>query len=252
MVADSPSLLPQDLDDGRDLLCAVCTVSQPGVLSIEELSASVCTLHKGNDVETTDTNQLLPDLNRLRTRVRAHQRATSAPMLVFGALIVAYAIIGGLCAGQLGTGGRHRTLLVYWPLMTAVGLVALWWSARRRTRRDGVGEGRRTYRNATSRYLVALVLIVVLFLPVLFVGVFAPMVWPAAVLAAIASWQRKRLLGTWAAVIGVVGGAEAVYVIANQGLDAAWWWLQPVVYAVFGLALVVGGLLVGRRERATT
>ncbi len=199
----------------------------------------------------TDPNQLLPDLDRLRARVRADQRATSAPMVAFGALIVGYAAIGGLYAGQLRAEGRHLTLLLYWPLATTVGLVALWWSARRRAGQDGVGEGRRTYRSATRVYLVALVLIVVLCIPVLFIGVFTPMIWPAAVLAALASWQRNRLLGTWAAAIGVAGGAESVYVIANRGLSPAWWWLQPVVYTALGLALLGGGLVIGRRERAT-
>jgi hypothetical protein len=198
----------------------------------------------------TDPNQLLPDLDRLRARVRADQRATSAPMLAFGALIVGYAPIGGLFAGQLHAEGRHLTVLLYWPLATTVGLVALWWSARRRAGQDGVGEGRRTYRSAIRAYLIALVLIVVLCIPVLFIGVFTPMVWPAAVLAAVASWQRNRLLGTWAAAIGVVGGLESVYVIVNQGLSSGWWWLQPVVYAALGLAMVAGGLVIGRRERA--
>lgn len=194
-----------------------------------------------------EPSQLLPDLDRLRARVRADQRATSAPMLAFGALmIVGYAAIGGLYAGQLHAGGRHLTLLIYWPLATAVGLVALWWSARRRAGQDGVGEGRRTYRSATRAYLVALLLIVVLFLPVLFIGVFTPMIWPAAVLAAVAAWQRNRLLGIWAAAIGV----ESVYVIANQGLGSGWWWLQPVVYTALGLALLAAGLVIGRRERA--
>jgi hypothetical protein len=199
----------------------------------------------------TDPSQLLPDLDRLRARVRADQRATSAPMLVFGALIVGYAAIGGLYAGQLHAGSRHLTLLAYWPLATAVGLVALWWSARRRAGQDGVGEGRHTYRSATRAYLIALVLIVVLFLPVLFIGVFTPMIWPAAVLAAVAAWQRNRLLGTWAAAIGVAGAAESVLVIASQGLSPAWWWLQPAVYTALGMALVAGGLVIGRRERAT-
>jgi hypothetical protein len=200
----------------------------------------------------TDPQRLLPDLDRLRDRVRADQRATSAPMIVFGALIIAYALIGGLYAGQLPAGGRHLTVLVYWPPATAVGLVALWQSARRRAAKDGVGEGRRTYRSATGRYLIFLVLIVVLFLPVLFIGVFTPMIWPAAVLAVLASWQRNRLLGAWAAVIGVIGGAESVLVIAEQGnLNSAWWWLQPVVYTALGLALVAGGLVIGRRERST-
>jgi hypothetical protein len=198
----------------------------------------------------TDPNQLLPDLDRLRARVRADQRATSAPMLAFGALIVGYAPIGGLFAGQLHAEGRHLTVLLYWPLATTVGLVALWWSARRRAGQDGVGEGRRTYRSAIRAYLIALVLIVVLCIPVLFIGVFTPMIWPAAVLAAVASWQRNRLLGTWAAAIGAAGGLESVYVIVNQGLSSGWWWLQPVVYAALGLAMVAGGLVIGRRERA--
>jgi hypothetical protein len=203
------------------------------------------------EITGTDPNQVLPDLDRLRARVRADQRATSAPMLAFGALIVGYAPIGGLYAGQLHAEGRHLTVLLYWPLATTVGLVALWWSAHRRAGQDGVGEGRRTYRRATRAYLVALVLIVVLCLPVLFIGVFTPMIWPAAVLAAVASWQRNRLLGTWAAAIGAAGGAESVYVIANQGLSAGWWWLQPVVYTALGLALIAGGLVIGRRERST-
>ena len=198
---------------------------------------------------STDPDQLLPDLDRLRARVRADQRATSAPMLVFGALIVAYAAIGGLYAGQLHAGGRHLTLLVYWPLATMVGLVALWWSARRRAGQDGVGEGQRTYRSATRAYLVALALILVLFLPVLFVGVFIPLIWPAAVLVVIAAWQRNRLLGTWGAAIGLVGGAEGTLVLANPDLGPAWWWLQPVVYTALGLALVAGGLVIRRRER---
>ncbi len=201
-------------------------------------------------METIGTDPLLPDLDRLRARVRAGQRATSAPMLVFGALILGYAVIGGGYAGQLRAEGRHLVLLVYWPLATIVGLAGLWWSARRRADRDGVGEGRRTYRGATAGYLVALVVIVVLFIPVLFIGVFTPMVWPAAVLATLACWHRNRLLGTWAVAIGVAGGAESLYVIANRGLGPAWWWLQPIVYTALGLALVRGGLVIARRERA--
>jgi hypothetical protein len=203
-------------------------------------------------VETTGTEpqQLLPDLDRLRTRVRADQRATSAPMFAFGAVIVVYAVIGGLGAGQLNAAGRHSTLLLYWPLATGVALLALRWSARRRATQDGVGEGRHSYRTATRAYVIALVLIVVLFLPVLFIGVFTPMIWPAAVFAAMAAWQRNRVLGNWAAAIGVIGGTESAVVIADQGLSAGWWWLQPVVYAALGIALIAGGLVIGRRERA--
>jgi hypothetical protein len=150
----------------------------------------------------TDPDQLLPDLDRLRARVWAGQRATSAPMLAFGGLILGYAAVGGGYAGQLRADGRRLVLLLYWPLATIVGPAGLWWAARRRAGQDGVGEGRRTYRSATRGYLVALVLIVVLFIPVLFIGVFTPVVWPAAVLATLACWQRNRLLGTWAVASG--------------------------------------------------
>jgi len=197
----------------------------------------------------TDPDELLPDLDRLRARVRADQRATSAPLLAFGALVLAYAAVVGLFAGRLDAAGRHVTALLYWPLATTAGLIALWWWERRRAAVAGVGEGRRPYRRATRAYLVALVLIVVLFVPVLFIGVFTPLVWPAAVFAAIAAWRRDRLLGRWAAVIGVIGGADSVIVIAAQGFSADRWWVQPLVDAVLGLVLVAGGLVTGRRER---
>jgi hypothetical protein len=208
------------------------------------------------DMTGTDANQLLPDLDRLRARVRADRRATSTPMLAFGALILTYAAIVGVGAGHLQAAGRHSTLLLYWPLATAVGLVALWWSERRRAGQDGVGEGQHTYRSATRAYLAGLTLSAVLFIPalfiVLFIGVFTPMVWPAAVFAALAAWQRNRLLGAWAAAIGVLGGAESVYVIADNGLNPTLWWLQPVVHTALGLALVTAGLVISRRERAAT
>ena len=203
-------------------------------------------------MEMAGTEPLLPDLDRLRAQVRADQRATSAPMFAFGALILGYAAVGGPSAGQLHAGGRHLLLLLYWPLATLVGLVALRRSARRRAGQDGVGEGRRGYRAATRYYLIALLLVVVLFVPVLFVGVFTPLVWPAAVLAALASWQHNRLLGAWAAVIGVVGGTESVVVIAGRGLTPAWWWLQPVVYLAVGTALIAAGVAIRRRELADT
>lgn len=200
---------------------------------------------------TTDPAQLVPDLDRLRARVRADQRATSAPLVVFGALIGVYAVADGPLAGLLAAGGRHVALLAYWPIATAVGLVVLWWAARRRTRHAGVGEGPRTYRHATRRYLIALLLIVVLFLPVLFVGVFAPLVWPAAVLAALGAWQRNKQLGRWAAATGVLGGTFAILAVAgSSGGDAGWWWLVSVGYGLFGVAVLLGGLLVRRRERA--
>ena len=178
----------------------------------------------------TDANQLLPDLDRLRARVRADQRVTSAPMLAFGALILAYAVIVGLGAGHLRAAGRHSTLLLYWPLATAVCLVSLRWSERRRAVQDGVGEGRRTYRSATRAYLVGLALSAVLFIPalfiVLFLGVFTPMVWPAAVFLrnvgvhGVLKIPAVELLDHAAHIVGAPGHQLVVHMHAD-GLQAA-------------------------------
>lgn len=196
-----------------------------------------------------DSSPAMPDLDRLRARVRADQRSTSAPMLAFGVLIVAYAVLGTGYGARLDTaGGRHLMLLLFWPLATIAGLVALWLSARRRAVRGGVGEGRLGYGGATLVVILVLVLVVPL-TPLLFVGVFAPMAWVAAVLAALAWWRRDRVLGAWAAVIGVLGAAEAVLLVAPGDLGAGWWWLPSLGYGALGLALVVGGIVVARRER---
>jgi hypothetical protein len=203
-------------------------------------------------MDQISADRLIPDLDRLRARVRGDQRITSAPMLVFGALIVLYALLGGLAAGQLGAGGRHSTLLFFWPLATIAGLVALWRWERRRAARLGVGAGRHSYRTATKGYLVALAVIVVLGLPILFVGVFTPMIWPAAVLATLAGWHRDRVLGIWAGAIGVLGGAASFALLAQADVSERWWWLQASVWAALGLALIVGGRVIGRGERAAS
>lgn len=200
---------------------------------------------------TTDPARLVPELDRLRARVRADQRATSAPLVVFGVLILLYPVLDGPLTGPLAAGGRHVALLAYWPVATAVGLVALWFAARHRARRDGVGAGRRDYGHATRRYLIALLLIVLLMLPVLFVGVFAPLVWPAAVLAALAWWRHDTQLGRWAAVTGVLGGTAAVLAVAAAGTaDAGWLWLVWVGQGLLGLAMIGGAALARRRELA--
>src|SRR5262245_23515141 len=131
---------------------------------------------------------LTQDLERLRAQVRADRRATSAPLLVFGGLVVGYAVAGPLLGG-MGGGVRHPGLLVFWPVLSVIALLGLWMGSRRRAVRDGVGEGRPSYRTVTAGYVVAQVVIVVMFIPVLFVGVFLPLVWPAAVLTAIGTWQ---------------------------------------------------------------
>lgn len=207
---------------------------------------------KGAHVETPDTDSrpTMPDVDSLRARVRADQRSTSAPMIAFGVLIVAYAVLGTGWGARLDAGGRHLMLLLFWPLATIAGFLALWLSSRGRAMRSGVGEGRRSYGTATLVALLVLGLVVP-FTPLLFVGVFAPMAWVAAVLASLAWWRHDRALGAWAAVIGVLGAAEAVVLVAQRDLGSGWWWLPAVGYGALGLALVVGGVVTARRERRT-
>jgi hypothetical protein len=192
------------------------------------------------------------DLGRLRARVRADRRATSGPLLVFGGLVVGYAAVGPVL-GDAGTGGRHLGLLVFWPVLTVGALLGLWWGSRRRAVRDGVGEGRPSYRTLTVGYVVAQVAIVVVFVPVLFVGVFLPLVWPGAVLAAIGVWQRNRVLALLGAATGVVGGLESAFfvvVVVRHDVPEAWAWVQSLVYALAGLALLGAGVVARRRERS--
>jgi hypothetical protein len=194
--------------------------------------------------------ELRLDLERLRAQVRADRRATSAPLFVFGWLVIGYAVAGPLLGG-LGAGVRHLALLVFWPVLTVLALLGLWVGSRRRAVREGVGEGRPSYRTMTAGYLVAQVVIVILLIPVLFVGVSLPLVWPAAVLTAIGAWQRNRMLALLGVATGVVGGLESLFVVVHQGLPPAWAWLQSVVYVLAGLALLAAGLVTRRRERSS-
>lgn len=194
-------------------------------------------------------DDLALELERLRARVRADRRATSDPLLVFGALVVVFAVAGPVLGG-LGAGSRHLSLLVFWPVLTFFALLALWLGSRRRAARDGVGEGSPSYRTVTAGYVVSQVVIVVVLIPVLFVGVFLPLVWPGAVLAAIGAWQRNRTLVLLGVTTAVAGGLESL-VVLRLGLPPEWAWLQSVFYAVAGLALVVAGLVVRRRERSS-
>jgi hypothetical protein len=200
--------------------------------------------------DAPSAGELKQDLERLRAQVRADRRATSAPLLVFGGLVIGYAVAGPVLGG-MGAGVRHLALLVFWPVLTALALLGLWLGSRRRAVRDGVGEGRPSYRTVTAGYLVTQVVIVVVLIPVLFVGVFLPLVWPAAVLTAIGAWQRNRMLALLGVATGAVGGLEGLFIVVYQGLPPAWAWLQSVVYALAGLALLTAGQVSRHRERSS-
>jgi len=197
--------------------------------------------------DTTDPAVIAADVRRLRERVRADRQTVAAPLVVFGALIVGHT---ALVAALTGPAARHLALLLYWPLAGAIGLLALCSHAHRLAVREGVGEGPRSYRPVTLGYVVSLPLIAVLFIPALFVGVWASLVWPAAILAAVAVRQHSRALKAVAAGLcaaGVVGGLLA-FVQTGRGPGSAWAGLG--LEAAVGLGLMIGALLTARRAPA--
>jgi hypothetical protein len=76
----------------------------------------------------------------------------------------------------------------------------------------------------------------------------------------IAVWQRNRYLALWAVAFGVVGSLESIGFFDNRlfqlnnamGLYKSsggyFSWATPLVYAVLGAALIVGGLYARRQE----
>lgn len=204
--------------------------------------------------DTTDPAATLPaevaaDVDRLRQRVRADRQAVSAPLVVFGALVLGHAVLA-TTVGLAGAVASHLVGLLYWPVAGAAGLVALWSHARRIAERDGVGEGPRSYRPVTLGYVVSLPLIAIFFLPALFVGVFAPLVWPAAVLFAVAVRQHSRALKRVATGLAATGAVQVLVIAVLSGYGAVAGWTVVGLELAAGLAMVIGARFAARRAPA--
>jgi len=202
--------------------------------------------------ETTDPASLAADVDRLRERVRADRHTVSAPLVVFGVLVLGHAALAGT-VGLAGAVASHLVSLLYWPLAGVAGLLALWNHAHRLAVRDGVGEGPRSYRPVTLGYVVSLPLIALLFLPALFVGVFAPLVWPAAMLYAVAWRQRSKTLRRVATGLLAAGAVQVLLtmlLVRGGGTDsAAGAWTVVGLEVAAGLAMVLGASIAVRRAR---
>jgi hypothetical protein len=191
--------------------------------------------------------ELLTATGNVRRQARSDRRATSVPLLVFGALTVVDAVLRGVLS-PIG----NVVLLVLAPAGFA--LIALFY--RRQERSTGVGSRKGSFTFAAV--LVALLLVVLLPL-VLILGMYAVV---GIGLAVIALRQRNLALGCWAVLYGVVGGLEGLSLISNRlyslddhlGLarvrDGYFSWSSSLVYGVLGLALLVAGLHARRRELA--
>ena len=161
-------------------------------------------------MEDTATPADLQELDRLRQQVRADRRTVTAPLVVFGLLGVLHAAVWLAAPTQAA---RHLGLLLFWPLAGAAGLLALWLHARRIAERQGVGEGARSYRPIALGYLISLPVLALLFVPALIAGVFAPLVWPAAVLWAAAIRQHSAELRTAAKLLAAAGLGQGLLVM---------------------------------------
>src|SRR3569833_2948302 len=122
-----------------------------------------------DDELPTERADQLADLDQLRARVRADRRTVSAPLLVFGALILAHGVVLVLLGVATNSAGaRHSALFAFWPLAGAIAVRALSRQARRIAERGGVGGGPRNNRQLTEGNLESLQLFILLFFLVFF------------------------------------------------------------------------------------
>jgi hypothetical protein len=194
-------------------------------------------------MDSVAAHAVINEVGDIRHRVRRDLRATSVPLLVFGAITLIDAV---LRAGVDPIG--NAALLVLAPVGFFV--VALYY--RRRESVIGIG-GR------TRPYVVA-ALVTLLCLPLLLA--FGAYALVGVALLVIAVRQRNLYLGVWAIVFGVVGGLESIYLISNRlysvdqalGLwraqDGYFSWAPSLEYGALGVVLISAGLYAHRREVA--
>lgn len=181
----------------------------------------------------------LADLDGLRARVRADRRTVTAPLLVLGAAVVLHAVAWIVSSGAAP---RHLVLLFYWPLAGAAVLFALWAHANRLARRDGVGGGPRSYRPVAVGYLVSLPVLALLFIPAYILGVFGPLLWPAAILWAVAARQHSPTLRAVAKGLAMVGTAQLLLaLIGSAARGSATGWVSYSLDVLAGLGLLALG-----------
>ncbi len=186
-------------------------------------------------------DELIQQVGDLRRRARGDRRATSVPLLVFGAIT----LLDALLRSVLDPGGDAVLLL-----LAPAGFVVVALYYRRRELSTGVGGRTRPYALAAVVTVVTLPL-VLLFGAYELVGVG---------LLAIALTQRNWYLGAWAVVYGVIGGLEALAAVSNRLYGAAdalgfarardgyFSWSSSLVYGALGVALIGAGVYARRRE----
>jgi uncharacterized membrane protein YccC len=176
-------------------------------------------------VTTGAPDELLGHVERLRRRARADRRATSAPLLVFGVLSLAYpSVSDGL----------------FWMAAGPLGFLVLAVIYRHRAVATGVGSGR-----GVTAVVTGVLLLTFCLSPL----ALAPTAATALGLLVLAAVQGNRVLLGWAAAFAVVMG------LAGSGLfngsSARYGVAEALLAAALGAGMTVTGAHLLRRERAT-
>lgn len=197
------------------------------------------------DSQPDDAEGIYAHVAAIRSRVRRDLRATSFPLFLLGAAIVAGELpqvvnqrwdVGGPI-GLIGGGDWFTGLL-----LTAA-FAVLWWRYRRRALRDGVGSP------AGFGAATVLGLILTLSTGLLLLVFMGPFILFGTGLLMVASWQRNALLAWWAVLAGGLGVFEGFFGITNR-LPASVWrtWEHPAIYLALGVLTILAGLAARLRE----
>jgi len=198
-------------------------------------------------MDATTALGLLDDMRHVKQQARGDRRATSVPLLVFGALAALDAAL------QLIMHSRTNASLV---LLAPAGFAAIALYYRRHEIAVGVGSWTRSYAIAAVATVAVFLLTVSIFL------LFGFYVAAGIGLLAIAVRQRNLYLGVWAGIYGVVGALEGLSLISNRLYTAAdafglfrarqgyFSWSHSAVYGALGLMLIGAGLYARRQEAA--
>mgnify|MGYP007087611090 CR=1 FL=1 len=192
---------------------------------------------------TSPAPALLEEVERLRSRVRANQRASSVPLLVLAALVVVSWMLPLYGAGPL--------LIV--PAVAALLGIGVYYQRRQRL----LGVGTSPHRWTKAGLVVFGVYVLVPWLAMLFLP---PVAVVGAVVAALGAKSRNPALIAGGGAAALISALERWHLISNRFWDLGklvdasphTWWVanaKHIVLATLAATLLAVGLLALHRER---
>jgi hypothetical protein len=190
------------------------------------------------------SSEMLSEVGRLQRLAWADRRPSSVPLFIFGALAILSA------AFELSDLSVWR--LVYWLIAGPTGflLCAAWYKHQRVT--TGVGAGRGSYMTSGVVLLISFVIVIPLWIIAL------PTIGLALLMIAVR--QRNTYLAICAIFFGVSGFLASIFTFENllyrladylglfKSANGYFSGASAVVDVVWGLFMVVAGLIAYRRE----